>query len=106
MRILVEMIDSLCVEGRGAPDDAVNLIPFVEQKFGKIRAVLTGDSSNERFSQMSSVVLLFESDVSRQHFVWHRCRAARETLSLDAPDYAWYCLPIALHRDTGILFRR
>lgn len=51
MRILVEMVDSLGVEGRSATDDAVNLIAFVEQKLGKVRAVLPGDSSNERFRQ-------------------------------------------------------
>ena len=64
MRVLVEMIDSLRIEGGGAPDDAVNLIAFVEQKLGKIRAVLTSDSSDERFRQNQlPIVLLFEWDV-------------------------------------------
>ena len=49
MRIAVEMVDTARVKGRGAADNAVNLVAFAEQKLGEIGAVLTRDTGNERF---------------------------------------------------------
>ena len=43
------MIEPICIESRRAADDPVNLITLCEQEFGQIRAVLPGDTGNERF---------------------------------------------------------
>ena len=48
VRILIEMIDPVGVEGRGPPLDAVNDVALVEQEFGEIGAVLAGDAGDER----------------------------------------------------------
>jgi hypothetical protein len=47
MRILIDMVNALGVEGTGAALDAVNDIAFFKQKFGEVGTVLTGDASNE-----------------------------------------------------------
>jgi len=44
VRILVEVIDAIGVEQRRAALDAVHLVAFLEQKFGKIGAVLAGNA--------------------------------------------------------------
>lgn len=46
---LVEMIDALGVEEGRAPLDAVHFIAFVQQQFGQIGSVLTGDTGDDRF---------------------------------------------------------
>jgi hypothetical protein len=43
------VINSSAVEAAGAADEAVDLIALVEKKFGKIGAILAGDSGNEGF---------------------------------------------------------
>lgn len=48
MWIDVEVIDPRCVEGRGSTNQPVDLVSLVQQQFGEIRAVLSGDSGNER----------------------------------------------------------
>ena len=72
MRILVEVMDSLGVEGRCAPDDAVNLICFLEQKLGQVRTVLTGDSSDECFFTLKPLIeapdtYISEAAMKRRH---------------------------------------
>ena len=47
MRIMEQMIDPFRVERGGAPFGAVDRIAFGEEKFGKIGAVLPGDSCDE-----------------------------------------------------------
>jgi len=44
------VIEPVCIEGGCAADSPVNLIILREQEFGKIRAVLSGDAADERFS--------------------------------------------------------
>jgi hypothetical protein len=46
MAVLVEKIDSLGVKAGGASYNSVNLVPLGQKKFGKIRAVLSRDSSD------------------------------------------------------------
>jgi len=48
MRILVEMVDPLGVEGRSAPLQAVNFISFREKEFRQVRSVLPGNSGDQR----------------------------------------------------------
>ena len=48
VRILVEVLDAVGVEGRRAPDQAVDDVALVEQLLREIRAVLTGDPRDER----------------------------------------------------------
>src|SRR6266508_525135 len=47
VRVLIQMVDPGGVEKRGAPLDAVNYVPFVQKKFGQIRAVLAGNSRDQ-----------------------------------------------------------
>lgn len=44
--ILVDRINSLCVEAGGAPDDSVDLIPLGQQMFSQIGSILTGDAGD------------------------------------------------------------
>ena len=46
VKILVDRINSLCVEAGGAPDDSVGLIPLGQQKFSQIGSILTGDAGD------------------------------------------------------------
>ena len=48
MRVLIEMIDAVGIDERGAALDAVNDIALAEQEFGEKRAILTGDTGDER----------------------------------------------------------
>ena len=48
MRIQIEVIDARGVEGRRAPDQAVDDVALVEQLLGQIGAVLAGDTRDER----------------------------------------------------------
>ena len=47
VRILIEMIDTGGVEGRGAPLDAMNSVTLGEQQLGQIGAVLTGHPGDQ-----------------------------------------------------------
>ncbi len=44
--VAIEVTDAVGVEGTAAADDAVNIVSFVEEKFGEIRAVLSGDTGD------------------------------------------------------------
>jgi hypothetical protein len=46
VRILIKMIDPPGIERGRAPLQAMNDIALVEQEFGKVRAILPGDSGN------------------------------------------------------------
>jgi len=48
MGIDIKMVDPLCVEGGGSALNAMNYIPLLDQKFGKIAPVLPGDARDER----------------------------------------------------------
>ena len=48
MWIQIEVIDARGVEGRRAPDQAVDDVALVEQLLGQIGAVLAGDTRDER----------------------------------------------------------
>jgi len=47
VRIVIKMINTLRIEGRGAALDAVDNVPFAEKEFGKVSAVLTGGTGYE-----------------------------------------------------------
>lgn len=47
VRVLVQVVNAIGVEQRGATLDAVNNIAFLEQKLGEIGSILTSDASNE-----------------------------------------------------------
>ncbi len=46
VRILIEMINPVGIKKRGPALNAMNLIPFFKEKFGKIRSILPGNSGN------------------------------------------------------------
>jgi hypothetical protein len=45
--IAIEMLNAVGVEGTAAANDAMNGVAFSQQKFGEIRTVLSGDSSDK-----------------------------------------------------------
>src|SRR6185503_3969882 len=47
VRILVDAVDALGVEARGAALDAVHLVALPEQEFGEVGAVLAGDAGRQ-----------------------------------------------------------
>ena len=49
VRILVEMIDALCIEQRRAALDAMDFIVLAQQELRQVRTVLPGNARNERF---------------------------------------------------------
>ena len=49
MRILIEVLDALCVERRRAANDTMDFVPLIEKEFGKIGSVLTRNSCDESF---------------------------------------------------------
>src|SRR5262249_37939572 len=49
VRIAVKRVDSTSVERRGSPNDTVDLVSLLQQEFGKIRSVLTGNAGNQGF---------------------------------------------------------
>lgn len=44
VHVLVEVLNSASVEGRGSSDDTVNLVALGEQEFGEVGAVLASDT--------------------------------------------------------------
>ncbi|KAL4388217.1 hypothetical protein GQ457_09G009760 [Hibiscus cannabinus] len=44
----VDVVDALRIEVRGAADQAVDLVPFVEEELGQVRSVLTSDTGDQR----------------------------------------------------------
>lgn len=50
VRVYVEVIDASRVEGRCASNQAMDLVSVSEKQFCEIRAVLTGDTGDERAS--------------------------------------------------------
>src|SRR5205814_8884950 len=48
VRVLVQVIDALGVDERGAPLDAMHHVALGEQELGEIGAVLAGDPGDER----------------------------------------------------------
>ena len=46
MRIDIDMVDAMRIERAGPADQAMNFIPFREQKFGEVGAVLPGDTGD------------------------------------------------------------
>jgi hypothetical protein len=51
VRILVQVVDAVGVEQRGAPLDAVHLVALVEQELGQIGAVLAGDAGDPELGE-------------------------------------------------------
>jgi len=48
VRVLVQVVDALRVEARGAALDAVHLVALGEQELGEVGAILAGDAGDER----------------------------------------------------------
>jgi hypothetical protein len=46
VRVLIEVIDAIGVEQRRAALDAVNLVALLQQEFGEIGPVLSGDTGD------------------------------------------------------------
>lgn len=55
VRILVKVVNTCGVKRRCAPFDAMNRVPFAKKQFGKVRAVLSGDSGDE--SRLHEILL-------------------------------------------------
>ena len=54
VRVLVQVVDAVGVEQRGAALDAVDHVALFQQEFGKIGAVLAGDAGDEgNFSHLA-----------------------------------------------------
>jgi hypothetical protein len=49
VRVLIEMIDTVGIERRGAALDAVDRVAFAEQELGKVTAVLASGAGYERY---------------------------------------------------------
>lgn len=64
MRILVEVIDTVGVEGGSAPLDPVDFVPLTEQELCQVSAVLSGHSSNQSFL---SHILSFYAPLGEAH---------------------------------------
>jgi hypothetical protein len=47
VRILVDAVDSLRIERRGPPDQAVDVVSLRQQQFGEVGAVLAGDAGHQ-----------------------------------------------------------
>jgi hypothetical protein len=47
MRVDVQMVDTLGIESRGAPDQTVYFVSFLEQQLCQIRAILAGNPGNQ-----------------------------------------------------------
>jgi hypothetical protein len=47
VRVFIDMIDPLGVEGRGASLNPMYFIAFLQQKLGQIGAILTSDASDQ-----------------------------------------------------------
>ncbi len=48
IRFVPQVIDALTIEGRSAANDAVHIVALGQKKFGKIGAILPGDTSDKR----------------------------------------------------------
>ncbi len=46
---LVQMVDAVGVEERGAALDAMHFVALTDQEFGQIRAVLAGNAGDQAF---------------------------------------------------------
>jgi len=49
MRIHIYMVDTKSIKSTGSPYDAMNLISPGKEELCQVRAILSGDASNERF---------------------------------------------------------
>ena len=47
--VLIQVVDSVCVEQRGAALNAVNFVPFFQQKLSQVGAILPRDAGNQCF---------------------------------------------------------
>ena len=48
VRVLVQVLDPVGVEGGRTPDQTVDLVPLREKQLGQVRPVLPGDPGDER----------------------------------------------------------
>ena len=49
MPVPVDRIDSFGIEAGGAANNAMNLVPFGQEKLCEVRAILTGDPGDQGF---------------------------------------------------------
>ena len=60
MRILIDVVHTLGVERRSAAFNAVNFIPFLQQKLRQIRTILPGNAGDESDFRHVYIPLLIE----------------------------------------------
>ena len=83
VRVLVEVVEPLGVEGGGAPDDPVDLVALREEQLGEIAAVLTRDPGDEARASRRHPMLSRRSESprevrgNRRRFPDHEKRRAR-----------------------------
>jgi hypothetical protein len=51
VRIGIDVIETIRVKGRSAPDNSVDLVTFGEEELGEIRTILASDAGDERFGR-------------------------------------------------------
>ena len=61
VRILVQVIDAIRVEGRGAALDAVDFVAFLQQEFRQIGAVLARDAGDEGYFFVGHRMIIHEA---------------------------------------------
>lgn len=44
VRVLINVVNPIGIEGAGTPNDAMNFIAFTKQQFCQVRTVLAGDA--------------------------------------------------------------
>jgi hypothetical protein len=54
MKITVKMINAAGVKSAGPPYQTMNFITFAQEKFSKIRAILTGNARKKSFFHFTS----------------------------------------------------
>src|SRR5678815_573787 len=82
VRILVQVVDALRVEERGAPLDAVDDVALLQQKLGEIGAVLAGDAGDQgNFGLLHGGRIRIASADSTAHFHSTHLNAPQSALS-------------------------
>lgn len=70
VRVGVQMIEPSGVQAGGPADDAVHLVPLLDEKLGQERSILTGDAGDER--RLHEAEAAAESTPRRSPVAWAR----------------------------------
>ena len=74
MRVFIDRINAACVKRTGSPHDSVHVIPFGQEQFAQIGAVLASNAGNECLHK-----ILDRNDICRVDF--HNMERALEVIS-------------------------